>query len=103
MPALFRSMLPRLFSLWLFSSQASNLFNYLAARQAGPHVVVGRDPLADERSEAAVVRVSAVGDGASVSSRQESSASALAEAGPSEQSPTHEFRRGVSRITRDIA
>ena len=55
--------------------------------------------LADERSEAALVRISALGGGATVSPDQEPRASALAEGGPAAHTLIHEHRRGVGRIT----
>ena len=61
------------------------------------------DALADERSEAAVVRCRPVGDGKAVPPREAVSSSALAQAGLSRQTLAHEVRRGVSRIIGGIA
>ena len=59
--------------------------------------------LAHERSDVALVRVSAEGDGAEVPTRKKQSVSALAETGVPEQTFVYEVRRGVSRITGGIA
>jgi hypothetical protein len=61
------------------------------------------DAVADERSEAAVVCVGALGDGTTVPSREEPSPSALAETCPAEHSFPHALRHGVSRIISGIA
>ena len=65
--------------------------------------VVEDNAMALERSDVALVRVSAEGDGAEVPTRKTQSASALAETGVPEQTLVYEVRRGVSRITGGIA
>ena len=59
--------------------------------------------MAHERSEVAVVRVRAVGDGATVPSREALSPSPLATTGASDHTLTHELRCGVSRTISGIA
>jgi hypothetical protein len=49
--------------------------------------------LADERSEAPVVRVTSVGDGATIPPSEEPSSSTLAQAGIAEQTLNHEMVR----------
>ena len=81
------------------SFKTTNLIESVMARlEAKPpcHAV------AHKRPEAPVVCGGALGDGATVSPREGPSPAALAQAGPPRHTPSHDHRRGISRITGGI-